>query len=175
MGVEIAEPVLTPLALEHNFTNEGGITAPSVCSRTSRGCGCCRNAAASGNAKDINYTWEDLLTQADQAPPFRSLVDPDATTFLSPGNMPEALRPTAGAPDRPSPQSAGESRSLLSRKPRTQVPAGARIPGRPSGHRLDTVHIVGRRLPERRMLCRFTADACDRPVVAGPAEATALR
>lgn len=42
-----------------------------------------------------------------------------------------------------------------------------------SGRRVDTVHIVGGGA-HNELLCQLTADACGRPVIAGPAEAAAL-
>jgi rhamnulokinase len=39
--------------------------------------------------------------------------------------------------------------------------------------RLEVVHIVGGG-SQNGLLCQFTADACNRPVVAGPVEATAV-
>src|SRR5207237_10569306 len=41
------------------------------------------------------------------------------------------------------------------------------------GKRLDVIHIVGGG-SQNALLCQFTADACDRPVLAGPVEATAI-
>ena len=41
------------------------------------------------------------------------------------------------------------------------------------GRRLDTIHIVGGG-SQNTFLCQLTADACNRPVVAGPVEATAI-
>ena len=41
------------------------------------------------------------------------------------------------------------------------------------GRPLDTIHIVGGGC-QNTLLCQFTADACNRPVLAGPVEATAL-
>ena len=42
-----------------------------------------------------------------------------------------------------------------------------------AGKRLDTIHIVGGGC-QNTLLCQFTADACNRPVLAGPVEATAI-
>jgi rhamnulokinase len=41
------------------------------------------------------------------------------------------------------------------------------------GHRIDTIHIVGGG-SLNELLCQMTADACDRVVIAGPVEATAI-
>ena len=40
-------------------------------------------------------------------------------------------------------------------------------------NRIDVIHIVGGG-SQNRLLCQMTADACDRSVVAGPVEATAI-
>jgi rhamnulokinase len=42
-----------------------------------------------------------------------------------------------------------------------------------SGHPVEVVHIVGGG-SQNALLCQLTADACGRPVLAGPVEATAL-
>jgi rhamnulokinase len=41
------------------------------------------------------------------------------------------------------------------------------------GRRLDVIHVVGGGC-HNTLLCQFTADACNRPVMAGPTEATAI-
>jgi rhamnulokinase len=41
------------------------------------------------------------------------------------------------------------------------------------GGRIETIHIVGGGVQNHR-LCQMTADACNRPVAAGPIEATAI-
>jgi rhamnulokinase len=42
-----------------------------------------------------------------------------------------------------------------------------------TGGRIETIHIVGGGT-QNRQLCQMAADACNRPVVAGPIEATAI-
>jgi rhamnulokinase len=41
------------------------------------------------------------------------------------------------------------------------------------GRRLDVIHVVGGG-SQNELLCQLAADACNRPVVAGPVEATAI-
>src|SRR5262249_28084722 len=41
------------------------------------------------------------------------------------------------------------------------------------GHRLKVIHVVGGG-SQNALLCQFTADACNRQVLAGPVEATAI-
>jgi rhamnulokinase len=42
-----------------------------------------------------------------------------------------------------------------------------------SGRQLGVIHVVGGG-SQNALLCQFTADACNRPVLAGPVEATAI-
>ena len=42
-----------------------------------------------------------------------------------------------------------------------------------TGRRLEAIHIVGGG-SQNTLLCQLTADACNRPVLAGPVEATAI-
>ena len=42
-----------------------------------------------------------------------------------------------------------------------------------TGKRLEAIHVVGGG-SQNALLCQLTADACNRPVLAGPVEATAI-
>jgi rhamnulokinase len=173
MGVETPEPVLTPEALALNFTNEGGVGGTIRLLKNIAGLWLLQESRHQWQREGQTYEWDDLLAMAGQARPFSSLVDPDATTFLSPGNMPATLREYCARSGQEQPESVGavvrcclESLALKYRQVLGDLE-------RLAGHRLDTIRIVGGG-SLNRMLCQFTADACDRPVAAGPVEATAL-
>ena len=173
MGVETLEPVLSERALALNFTNEGGVGGTIRLLKNIAGLWLLQECRRQWQREGHSYEWDELLLMAEQAPPFRSLVDPDATTFLSPGNMPATLRDYCRRTGQPEPESVGavircciESLALKYRQVLGNLEELV-------GHRLDTVRIVGGGC-KNRMLCAFTADACNRPVAAGPVEATAL-
>jgi rhamnulokinase len=173
MGVEMLEPVLSERALALNFTNEGGVGGTIRLLKNIAGLWLLQECRRQWQREGHSYEWDELLLMAEQAPPFRSLVDPDATTFLSPGDMPATLRDYCRRTGQPEPESVGavircciESLALKYRQVLGNLEELV-------GHRLDTVRIVGGGC-KNRMLCAFTADACNRPVAAGPVEATAL-
>ena len=173
MGVESPEPVLSPQALERNFTNEGGVAGTIRLLKNIAGLWLLQECRRRWQRDGYDYTWEHLLVLAAEAAPFRSLVDADATTFLSPDDMPAALRAYCRRTGQPEPDSVGafvrcclESLALKYRQVLGDLEELA-------GHPLDTIRIVGGG-SRNQMLCQFTADACNRPVVAGPVEATAL-
>jgi rhamnulokinase len=173
MGVEVPRPVITPDALARNFTNEGGIAGTIRLLKNISGLWLLQECRRQWQREGKDYTWDDLLAAAERSTPFRSLVDPDDSAFLSPGNMPEALRAYCQRTSQASPQTEGEVvrcclESLALRYRHVLVDLE-----RLTGHRLDTIRVVGGG-SRNRLLCQLTADACDRVVVSGPVEATAL-
>lgn len=100
-------------------------------------------------------------------------MDPDAPDFLSPGDMPASIRDYCRRTGQPEPADVGEvvrcCLESLALKTRWVLEALESL----VGHRLEVIRMVGGG-SRNRLLCQFTADACERPVVAGPVEATAL-
>jgi rhamnulokinase len=119
------------------------------------------------------HTWEALMALAGQTPPLQSLVDPDAAEFLHPSDMPEAIRAACRRRGEALPNDVGAvvrcCLESVAVKYRTVLETLERLANR----RIETIRVVGGG-SRNHLLCQFTADACRRPVVAGPVEATAL-
>ncbi len=120
-----------------------------------------------------DYTWPALVALAEQAKPLQSLVDPDAPEFLNPLDMEAAIQAYCRRTGQPEPSSVGEivrcCLESLALKYRWVLASLEELLGR----KLYTIRTVGGG-SLNEMLCRLTAEACGRQVVAGPAEATAL-
>ncbi|HMP40415.1 MAG TPA: FGGY-family carbohydrate kinase, partial [Roseiflexaceae bacterium] len=118
-----------------------------------------------------DYTWEEILALAEQQPAFSSLIDPDSAEFLAPGNMPAAMRAFCARTGQPQPESVGAVARCclesLALKYRYVLEGLEGLIGR----RIDVIRIVGGG-SLNRVLNQFTADACGRPVVAGPVDGT---
>jgi rhamnulokinase len=172
VGVEAKAPIISPQSLESNFTNEGGIGGTVRFLKNVSGLWLvqgCRKAWG----EDAPVTYEELTSAAADAPPFAALVDPDAPDFLNPPDMPEAIAAFCRATGQAPPASrAAMVRSLfesLALKYRLVIDQLGSILGRPVGK----IHVIGGG-SRNALLCQFTADATRLPVVAGPAEATAV-
>ena len=178
VGIETPAPILSEQARTRNFTNEGGVGG--VLSerriRFLKNVGglwlleeCRRQWARAGR----HYTWPELVALADAAAPLRSLVDPDAPDFLQPGDMPRAIRAYCRRTGQPAPETVGAlvrcCLESLALKYRWVLAVLEDL----TGQRLEVIRIVGGG-SQNALLCRLTADACVRTVVAGPVEATAL-
>ena len=172
MGIEVDAPILDPLALKLNFTNEGG--AGERFRFLKNICGlwllqACRRSWGGGQA----FSYEALVESAEAAPAFRSLVDPDAESFLNPEDMPGAIREFCRESRQPEPEQTGavtrcilESLALKYRHVLDQLRRVAPGP-------IERLHIIGGG-SRNTLLNQFTADATGLPVWAGPVEATAV-
>lgn len=173
MGLELPGPVLTPRALERNVTNEGGIDGTYRLLKNIMGLWLvqeCRRAFER-RGKSLNYA--ELTHLAAEAAPFRTLVDPDAAAFLAPADMPAEIANWCQARGRPVPTSEGEfirtALESLALKYRMVLEWLEEL----AGSKVEVIHVVGGG-SQNELLNQFTANACGRPVVAGPVEATAL-
>ncbi len=171
MGVESEAPIITGDSLDFNFTNEGGIDGTfRVLKNIARLwlLEQCRRAWE----EDRQYTYEELVEVAE-ASSFESLIDPDDADFLSPPDMPEAICGFCRRSGQPEPEGPGEFvRCILvslALKYRLVLDQLRRIYSRP----INRIHVIGGGA-RNKLLCQLTADATGLPVVAGPAEATAV-
>ncbi len=110
---------------------------------------------------------------AAEAQPLRSLVNPDDRAFLKPDDMAAAIRDWCVRYGEPVPQTEGElircALESLAFKYRMVLEWLEEL----TGTRIETIHIVGGGC-QNESLNQLAADACGRPVVAGPVEATVL-
>jgi len=173
VGLEIAQPLITPATLALNFTNEGGVNGTIRLLKNVAGLWLLQECQRQWAQVGQNYSWDELARAAQQAPAFRSLVDPDAAEFLNPANMIMALQQYCRRTAQPIPESVGQLTRCclesLALKYRTVVESLAALTGR----KLEVIRVVGGG-SQNELLCQFTANACGREVVAGPVEATAL-
>jgi rhamnulokinase len=173
VGVEVLEPVITDQALALNLTNEGGVGGTIRLLKNVAGLWLLQESRRQWGREGRDCAWDELLAHAERAVPLQSLVDPDAAGFLRPGDMPAAIRGFCRRTDQPEPDDIGAVARCclesLALKYRWVLTALESVVGRD----LKVIRIVGGG-SRNRLLCQFTADACQRLVVAGPAEATAL-
>jgi rhamnulokinase len=173
LGTEVPRPIITPRALDANFTNEGGVCGTTRVLKNISGLwllqGCKRDWANDGQA----YEYAELVDAATDRPAFQSLFDPDDPGFLHPERMTRAIAAYCRRTSQPEPDGpAAYTRAIfesLAFKYRVVLDTLEELTGTP----IREVQIVGGG-SRNRLLNQFTADATGRTVIAGPVEATAL-
>jgi rhamnulokinase len=173
MGVELSAPLINDQALEYNFTNEGGVNGTIRFLKNIMGLWLVQECRRAWEREAKMYSYEDLARLAEGAPAFVSVVNPDDAGFILPDNMPQALADFCRKTDQPAPVEAGPvvrcAMESLALRYRWVLERLEELLGR----HLDTIHVVGGGC-QNTLLCQFTADACNRAVLAGPVEATAI-
>jgi rhamnulokinase len=170
--VELAEPILTPLALEYNFTNEVGVFDTIRLLKNINGLWLVQECRRIWKEEGRDWSFHDLAKMAHQAEPLQSLVDPDDERFSRRTNMPlviqEFCRETGQAP----PETPGEIVRLIADSLALKVRF---VLGRLEeliGYEVDVLHIIGGG-GQDAMLNQCIANCIARPVIVGPYEATA--
>jgi len=173
VGVERDKPILTGQAYSANFTNEAGAFGTIRFLKNVMGLwlleSCRREWAAAGRPMDL----ADLLSRVSAVRDFAGFVMPDAPRFFNPasmvGELQDSLR-AAGCEAHSDPVLLAkvilDSLALRYASVIAQIEdvTGARVAG--------ILVVGGGSLND--CLNQATADATGRPVVAGPAEATAI-
>ncbi|MEY3898144.1 MAG: Rhamnulokinase, partial [Verrucomicrobiota bacterium] len=173
LGVELHEPDLSSRAFELNLTNEGGVDGTYRLLKNIMGLWlvqeCRRSFAKGGSTSD----YAALVLAAENAPAFRSLIDPDDESFLSPPDMPEAIAQFCRETDQPVPITEGELVRCALESLAIKYATVLNWLKEMTGSSIGAVNIVGGG-SRNRLLDQFTANACRCPVLAGPIEATVL-
>jgi rhamnulokinase len=173
MGTELPAPLINEHVQHYNFTNEGGVGGTIRFLKNIMGLWLVQECRRAWERAGQSYTYPDLMQLAAAAPPFVSLVDPDDASFLLPASMPAAIADSCRRTGQPAPTEPGAvvrcALESLALRYRWVLERLEELLGR----RLDVIHIVGGGC-QNTLLCQFAADACNRRVMAGPVEATAI-
>lgn len=173
LGVEMKEPVINAEVQQANFTNEGGVNGSIRFLRNLSGLWLlqCLRSAWAKQGSDIDYG--EMTKLAETAEPFKCLINPDDERFINPPDMPAAIVDFCRETGQTPPASQGEfircCLESLALKYRQCLDDIDRLTGAP----VDVLHIVGGGT-QNTLLNQFAANACGRPVTAGPVEATAI-
>jgi rhamnulokinase len=173
LGVELDEPQLDSGAAAFNLTNERGVGGTIRLLRNVMGLWLVQECRRAWRAQGAELDYQQLHELAGRARPDVALVDPDHELLLRGGDMPAQIARLCVEAGQSAPSQQGELLRCvlvsLACKYRLVLEQLERV----SGRRIEVVHVVGGGA-RNTLLCQLTADLLDRPVLAGPTEATAL-
>jgi rhamnulokinase len=171
MGVEIPEPIINDKALKYNYTNEGGVGGTIRFLKNIAGLWPVQECRRFWVREGHDHTYGELTQMAGRAKPLASLLNLEAKPFLMPGDMPGKIEKFCRETGQSVPNVRGEyiracldSLALTYRKTLEGLEDVL-------GKKISVIHIVGGGC-QNELLNQMTADACNRPVIAGPIEAT---
>ena len=173
-GIETDEPLLSEDVRDANFSNEGTIQGGFRPLKNIMGLWLiqeCRRDWIKKTGRD--YSWNDIVKEAEQAEPFRTIIDPDYSDFFSGGDMVRKVQDYCRKVGQPVPETVGQvARAIyesLALKYRWALEHLEQI----KGQKLDQLNIVGGGI-QNKLLNQMAADSLNRPVVTGPIEGAAM-
>lgn len=172
MGIETPQPVINTRSFNLNFTNEGGIEGTTRFLKNI--CGMwlyeqCRREWP--DLKDLSHA--ELQERASKEEAFRSLINPDDSSFAAPDSMTMAINTYCRRTSQPIPETPAQycrcifdSLALRYRQVMDYLREMASFD-------INVLHIIGGG-SKNAYLDQFTANSCNITVLAGPQEGTAL-
>jgi rhamnulokinase len=172
IGLEMPVPVISPVSLAANLTNEGGVGGTVRLLRNVVGLWLVQESRRALWPAGDAPSYEELAALAEAAPAFTAFIDPDDERFLRPGNLPARVRAFCAETDQPVPDDTGTLLRVVLESLALRYAVAVDQLARASGHPIEAIQVVGGG-SNNRLLCRLTASATGLPVGAGPVEATA--
>lgn len=173
VGIESNEPIVTDAAYRANLTNESGVDGTFRVLRNITGLWLlhkCRQAWADAGR---NYDFADLVELARSAPAHCSLIDPNAPAFLEPGDMPARLAAYCEETGQEVPRDDAAFVRCVLESIALKHAETVELLSQVTGRELEHLHVLGGGA-NNDLLCEWTAAAAQRPVIAGPVEATLI-
>ena len=173
LGVELEKPIINETTRTLNYTNEGGINNTVRLLKNIMGLWIQQECKRHWEKLGETVSFNELDEACDKAAPFSAVIDVDDATFFEPNNMPIKIQDYCRRTNQKVPETKGEILRLvmegLALKYREAIEGLEKI----VGYKIPALHIVGGGC-KNKVLSQFTANAINRPVYAGPIEATAV-
>lgn len=168
MGIEVPSPIINSASSAANFTNEGGIDGTTRFLKNITGMWLLEQCRKSWAAAGREYTYPQLVGMARSEEAFPGRINPDDSRFANPADMAAEISSAlgSGATDARIVSCIFHSLADRYREVLGLLRGFAPFP-------IEKLHIIGGG-SANDLLNQWTADAAGIPVVAGPAEATAI-
>lgn len=172
IGAETNAPIINDYGYKHNIANEGSLSGHHRLCVNVMGLWIIQQLKVEFALRNLHYNFAQTQSLALNAPPFAAFINPDNPAFYYPGDMigkvsanclqdgPEGVSPEPGALFR----CVYESLAFQYRWALEKLECLL-------GVTFKAVSFIGGGAQDE-LLCRFTANAINRPVIAGPFDAT---
>lgn len=173
LGSVADAPITGSDALRYNFSSYGGAGGRFLPWKNIMGLWLVQECRRIWAREGDELSFDTLAILAEEGAPFVAFIDPDDAAFLSPVSMPIAIQEYCQRTHQSVPSTKGEILRVafesLALKYRWTLEKLEIILNK----KLPLLHVVGGGA-QNKLLCQFAANALDRPVIAGPVEATAI-
>lgn len=173
MGIETPSPVINATMSSMNFTNEGGVHGETRLLKNITGMWILEQCLERWRDEGRDYSYDEVVRLAGTCPRPLNLIDPDAPEFAAPTDMPAAVRRYCVSRGIAAPEDDAHMIRLIYESLAAKYGEVFRKLRDIAPFPIEALHIIGGG-SKNEMLNVMTANACGVPVIAGPAECTAL-
>lgn len=173
IGTELDAPILDDNAVRCNMTNEGGYGNKISFLKNVTGLWLLQQCRNYWNSQGHTLDYGELTVLAEQTPSQNIFLDTDDVLFAQPGNMPRQIDEYCRRTGQNKPEGIGGYVNCILESLALKYLLAIEDIRTCTGKHYPAVHLVGGGT-KNKVLCQYTANACQLPVVAGPVEATAL-
>ncbi len=173
LGTVEKKPVINELSFHYNFTNEGGLHKSVRFLKNITGLWLLQKCRRDWEKEGALYSYDQLVEMAGNAKPFQSIIYPNDPSFFNPSDMPGEIIAYCKKTNQNPPENRGEIVRTILESLALIYRNRLEIVERIKGSRAQGLHIVGGGA-QNTLLNQFIANCIQRPVLAGPVEATAI-
>ncbi len=174
MGIEVKDPIINEESFALNYTNEGGVDGTTRFLKNITGMWLLEQCRKEWEKKEgAVYSYATIEQMAGSADGFRSLVNPDDSSFANPVSMVKAIEDYCFRTGQVAPQTHAQfirciydSLALKYRQTLSNLQELAPF-------KIEELHVIGGG-SQNKLMSQLTANAVGIPVVTGPSEATAI-
>lgn len=173
VGTETKQMITSDLAFQENFANEGGVGNTNRFSKNVSGLWLMQGFQRQLTDAKIHRTFEELDLEAENVKPFTSIIDPNDPRFFEPGDIVQKIQTFCRETQQAVPETMGEVTRCIKESLALAYRETLEKLENLVGGQFLCVYIIGGGA-KSDLLNRMTASAVNKPVLAGPFEATAI-
>lgn len=173
IGCECDEAILTEKSMTDELSNELGANGKVNYLKNISGLWLIQEIRRNFRDAGKDYSFNDMEQLARKEKPFVSFIDPDSPEFSGVGAMPEKIREYCKRTGQTVPENDGALVRCIYESLAMKYKFALRGISENTGKEFEVLHLLGGGTKDP-LLCQMTADSLGIPVVAGPAEATAI-
>lgn len=173
LGIESDEPIINEKSLKYNFTNEGAVGNKIRFLKNINGTYLLQQLRKSWCENVEEVSFPDIIKSAREASNDKFSVNPNHEDFVAPLNMAQAIVEYCKKDGQGEPKTLGEIAMAIYNGLTTEYKNTVLELEDVIGAKIEAIHMVGGGIQDA-FLCQYTANKCNKKVVAGPIEASVL-
>ena len=173
MGIKNKTPIINNQSYSLNFTNYGGFKDSILFLKNICGMWLIEECRRKWSLEDQSMDYKSMMQMIEDSKSSDVYIFPDHPSFILPGNMPEKILTFFRKTGQNLPQDKGTLLRAILESLALRYKSVFKHLEMLCGDQLEVLNIIGGG-SQNHILNQFTANAINRPVIAGPIEATTI-